>query len=478
MRSARVPLACGIAMLLVTGCTGDPEPAEPQNGEAEPSPPPTEFRGELPPGLEGEVLRHLHGEDADVHPMLDDGQGVRISPVDGAFLISSDGEDRHLLHDAATGETLWEGEAGFRGFASDADGDPVLLMADTDDVPFVLGPDGEQVWSADDPDDAYLDGLVVEQPDGWSEDEPEGAFTVSDTDGDELWSYDFELPEDTDGDDEDGSEEDGDGDTPDDEEDPPLGVPVAAWDDTVLLSDGETSLHAHSLDADEAGEELWSVTGEDEELGLPDTAAGAVPQILGRYTLPAEDEAADGEEDDGEAEEDGDELLLLRWAQPEAPSTLSAHDPATGETAWSLREPGTNPAAEPFAPSGATGSLYDEETGTLLLQQASGEASLIAVDLAEGEELWGLEDDDTAISPAFAFDGFVYGDQRGDDNGNPQLVLDAVTMDVVDDELSARVEAVTETGHAILVQDRQRFVVGPPPEDGEDEEPSPDDDPS
>lgn len=477
MRSSRVPLACGIAVLLVTGCTGDPEPPEPQGGEDQPSPPPTEFRGEMPPGLDGEILRHLHGEDADVHPMLDEG-GVRISPVEGAFLISSDGEDQHLLHDAATGEALWEGEAGFRGFASDSDGDPVLLMTDSDDVPFVLDPEGEQVWTAEDADEVYLDGRVVDQPDDWSAEEPGGAFTVSDTDGDELWSYDFEPPED------DGSaegSEDGDG----EEEDtgPPLGVPVAAWDDTVLLSDGDSALHAHSLDPDEAGEDLWSLTGQDEELDLPDTAVGAVPQILGQYDLPQNDDDEEAEEDgdndgNGDSAEDGaqdspdDGLLLLRWAQPEAPSTLSAHDLDTGETRWTLQEPGTNPAAEPFATAGATGSLFDEETGTLLLQQASGEASFIAVDLAEGDERWGLEDDDTAFSPAFAFDGLVYGDQRGEDTDNSQLVLDAVTMDVVDDELSVRVEAVTETGHAILVQDRQRFVHGPPPGEDTDEEAS------
>lgn len=485
MRSSRVPLACGIAVLLVTGCTGDPEPTEPQGGDAEPSPPPTEFRGEAPPGLDGEILRHLHGEDADVHPMLDDG-GVRISPVEGAFLISSDGEDQHLLHDAATGEALWEGEAGFRGFASDTDGDPVLLMADSDDVPFVLDPEGEQVWSAGDADQVYLDGRVVDHPDEWSAEEPGGTFTVSDTDGDELWSYDFEPVED-DGseDDAEGSDEgpeDGDGEGSGDEDpEPPLGVPVAAWEDTVLLSDGDSALRAHSLDSDEAGEDLWSVTGQDEELDLPDTAAGAVPQILGQYDLPGNENAEDPDDTDeaGDGGEDSDQqtaddgLLLLRWAQPEAPSILSAHDLDTGETRWTLQEPGTNPVAEPFATAGATGSLYDEETGTLLLQQASGEASFIAVDLAGGGERWGLEDDDTAISPAFAFDGLVYGDQRGDDTDNSQLVLDAVTMDVVDDELSARVEAVTESGHAILVQDRQRFVHGPPPgEDTDDEEAS------
>ena len=482
MRSSRVPLACGIAVLLVTGCTGEPEPPEPQGEEDEqPSPPPTEFQGEPPPGLDGEILRHLHGEDADVHPMLDDG-GVRISPVGGAFLISSDGEDQHLLHDAATGEALWEGEAGFRGFASDSDGGPVLLMADSDDVPFVLDPEGEQVWTAGDADEVYLDGRVVDYPDEWSAEEPGGAFTVSDTDGDELWSYDFEPAED-DGSEEDGQSEDGDGegsgeaseDGEGEEEDtePPLGVPVAAWDDTVLLSDGDSALQAYSLDPDEAGEDLWSVTGQDEELDLPDTAAGAVPQILGQYDLPEQEDAEETEDTDGNGDgaEDGgqntpdDGLLLLRWAQPEAPSTLSAHDLDTGETRWTLQEPGTNPAAEPFATAGATGSLYDDETGTLLLQQASGEASFIAVDLAQGEERWGLEDDDTSISPAFAHDGLVYGDQRGDGTDSSQLVLDALTMDVVDDELSARVEAVTESGHAILVQDRQRFVHGPPPEE-------------
>lgn len=479
MRSSRVPLACGIAVLLVTGCTGDPEPPEPPGGDEQPSPPPTEFRGEAPPGLDGEILRHLHGEDADVHPMLDDG-GVRISPVGGAFLISSDGEDQHLLHDAATGEALWEGEAGFRGFASDSDGDPVLLMADSDDVPFVLAPEGEQVWTAKDADEVYLDGRVVDYPDEWSAEEPGGAFTVSDTDGDELWSYDFEPPED-DGEDSDEGSEGGDGEEEDTE--PPLGVPVAAWDDTVLLSDGGPALHAYSLDADEDDEDLWSVTGQDGELDLPDTAAGAVPQILGQYDLPGSEEAeesdeADGTDGNGDGAEDGaqetadDGLLLLRWAQPEAPSVLSAHDLDTGETRWTLQEPGTNPAAEPFATADATGSLYDEESGTLLLQQASGEASFTAVDLAEGEERWGLEDDDTAISPAFAHDGLVYGDQRSEDTDGSQLVLDAVTMDLVDDELSARVEAVTDTGHAILVQDRQRFVHGPPPDEGTDEEAS------
>jgi hypothetical protein len=131
--------------LLVAGCTGDPEPPVPAPDQ-DPPPIPTEFEGEAPPGIEGEVLRHLHGDDADVHDILDDPQGVRISPVGGAFLISSGGEDRHLLHDAATGETLWEGAARFRGFDTDSEGAAVLLMTVEADTPFVRGADGAPGW--------------------------------------------------------------------------------------------------------------------------------------------------------------------------------------------------------------------------------------------------------------------------------------------------------------------------------------------
>ena len=190
MRSPCMPLAFGVAVLLMVGCTGDPEPSEEPAG-GEPDPLPTEFEGEPPPGLEGEVLRHLHGQGANVHDMLDDGQGVRISPVGGAFLISSDGQDRHLLHDAATGESLWEGEAGFRSFDTDLEGSPVLLMVGEEELPFVLSAEGEQLWSADEEDEVYLDGVVVRYPDEWSVDDHGGDFAVLDTDGEELWSYTF-----------------------------------------------------------------------------------------------------------------------------------------------------------------------------------------------------------------------------------------------------------------------------------------------
>lgn len=460
MRSSCMPLACGVAVLLMAGCTGGSEPTEvPTEGETAPLP--TEFEGEPPPGVEGEVLRSLHGEGADVHDMLDDGQGVRISPVGGAFLISSDGEDRHLLHDAATGEALWEGEAGFRGFDTDLEGSPVLLMAaGEEETPFVLSAEGEELWSSNGgEDEVYLDGVVVRYPDEWSVNEPDGDFAVLDADGAELWSYTFaSAEEDPEGDGD--SDEEADTESEEDEdEEQPFGVPVAAWDETVLLSDGASALHAYSLDADEPGTELWTVDGGDGSMELPEPVAQSEPQVLGHYTLPPED--AEGEE-----EETADTALLLRWTQPEGPSTLSAHDPAEGDLLWTLEEPGTNPPPGRFADAGAAGSLHDAETGTMILPQASGQATAIAVSLTDGEVLWGLEDEDGAISPAFAFGGLFYGDQRTNEGTeDSQIVLDALTMDVVEDDLTARVEAVTDTGHAILVQDRQRFVHGPPPDE-------------
>lgn len=467
MRSPCMPLAFGVAVLLMVGCTGDPEPSEEPAG-GEPDPLPTEFEGEPPPGLEGEVLRHLHGQGANVHDMLDDGQGVRISPVGGAFLISSDGQDRHLLHDAATGESLWEGEAGFRSFDTDLEGSPVLLMVGEEELPFVLSAEGEQLWSADEEDEVYLDGVVVRYPDEWSVDDPGGDFAVLDTDGEELWSYTFAPDEEAEDSDEGGEGDEGDEEAEeveDSEEEPSFGVPVAAWDRTVLLSDGVSTLYAYSLDADEPGEKLWTVDGADEPMELPASAAQSTPQVLGNYTLPTEDE--EGEEGSAET------ALLLRWAQPEGPSTLSAHDPTDGGLLWTLEEPGTNPSPEPFvdADVGIAGSLHDAETGTLILPQASGQATAIALSLTDGEVLWGLEDEEGAISPAFAFNGLFYGDQRtGEGTEDTQIVLDALTMDVVEEDLTTRVEAVTDTGYAILVQDRQRFVHGPPP--GQEEEPS------
>lgn len=502
MRSSRVPqaLTCGLVALLVAGCTGDPEPPVPAPDQ-DPPPIPTEFEGEAPPGIEGEVLRHLHGDDADVHDILDDPLGVRISPVGGAFLISSGGEDRHLLHDAATGAALWEGEARFRGFDTDSEGAPVLLMTGEDDTPFVLGADGENVWEPAEEGDLYLDGVAVRRPAEWAPEEPHGDFSVLDTDGDELWSYTFEPepePEEEGGEDtgEESAYEDGDEDAETDEDaeaeeetggDPErFGVPVAVWGETVLLDSGDSVLRAHSLDPDEAGEHLWSVAATDEELDLTGTAPIPVPQVLGVFTTPlpeAEDEAEDETEDeengaggaDEAVDEDAPQTVLLRWTRPEAPSVLTAHGADDGELLWTLPEAGTNPVSRHFDEAGAPGLLYDGDTGTLLLPQASGAATMVAVDLVEGEVRWGLEEDDGSISPAFAHAGLVYGDSRSNEDGDHQLVLDAETMDVVGDDLSAYVEAVTDTGHAILVQERQRFVYGPTPEDEDPSDEAPED---
>ncbi|MGW5875149.1 outer membrane protein assembly factor BamB family protein [Nocardiopsis terrae] len=488
MRSSRVPqaLTCGLAVLLVAGCTEDPEPPAPAP-EEEPSPVPTAFAGEAPPGIEGDVLRYLHGDGAEVHDILDDPLGVRISPVGGAFLISSGGEDRHLLHDAATGETLWEGQARFRGFDIDSEGETVLLMADGEDAPFALGADGETRWEPDAPGDAYLDGVAVRRPAEWSTEEPYGDYSVLDTDGGELWSYTFEPePEEDEGDPESeeapedtGAEEDTGTEEPEEDADEAgeepgrLGVPVAAWDDTVLLDSGDSALHAHSLDPEEAGERLWSASAGDEELDLPATAPVSVPQVLGVFRTPVP-EGEEAEEEDGEEDGAGPDVVLLRWAQPEAPSILSAHDAADGTPLWTLEEAGTNPVSRKFDEAGAPGSLYDTDTATLLLPQASGEATFVAVDLVAGEVRWGLEEEAGSISPAFAHGGLIYGDLRSNEEGDPQLVLDAETMDVVGEDLSAYVEAVTDTGHAILVQDRQRFVFGPEPEPEEENSEVPD----
>lgn len=474
MRSSRVPqaLTCGLVVLMVAGCTDDPEPPE-SPAEQETAPIPSEFDGEPPPGIEGEVLRHLHGEDAGVHEILDDPMGVRISPVGGAFLISSGGEDRHLLHDAATGDLLWEGEARFRGFDVDTEGDPVLALSDTDDRPFVLDARGQTLWEPAEEGDRYLDGLAVRRPSEWSAEEPDGDYTVLDVDGEELWTYTLEPEpdEEDEGADEDTGEsgESGDEETEAEPVDP-LGVPVSAWDDTILLEDAESGLHAYSVDTEEAGEHLWSLDTENEDLDLSN-APVSVPEVLGLYEVPdPEARETGGEETD---EEDADEqtpeeeptkdVMLLRWAQPEAPSTLSAHDVDDGDVLWTLREPGANPVSGLFDEAGAPGGLYDSDTATLLLSQASGGAPMVAVDLVGGEIRWGLEDEAGAISPAFAHAGFVYGDNRSNEDGDNQLVLEAETMDVVADELDAHVEAVTDTGHAILVQGRQRFVYGPGP---------------
>src|SRR5690606_41920740 len=60
----------------------------------------------------------------------------------------------------------------------------------------------------------------------------------------------------------------------------------------------------------------------------------------------------------------------------------------------------------------------------LLLPQASGDAPLIAVDVADGEELWEFREDEAALSPAFAAGGYVYGAARGADDAASSQVVD------------------------------------------------------
>ncbi|MDT0328127.1 outer membrane protein assembly factor BamB family protein [Nocardiopsis lambiniae] len=464
MRSSRVPqaLTCGLAALLATSCSGDPAPPAPEP-EAEPAPIPTAFEGQSPPGIEGEVLRFLHGDEADAHAVFADPLGVRISSVGDAFLISSGGADQHLLQEAATGADLWEGEARFRGFGTDVDGAPVLLMSDLDGSPFVLDAEGATLWEPAVEGDLYLGGVGVRRPEEWSPEEAHGEYTVLAADGTELWTYDFAAPEEPEEEDAEADEDAdrADEEEPEDTEEPPaLGVPVAAWADTVLLASGDSTLHARSLDPDDPGAELWDVdAGEDEDLGLSASGSLPEPSVLGLFPLP--------EPEEGPEEDAPEHALVIRWSGTEAPSVLSAHDPADGDLLWTLEEPGPNPVGGPFDPAGPAGGLYDTATGTFLLPQASGAATAVAIDLAAGEVRWGLEEEGGAFSPAFTHAGYVYGAARGGENDS-QVVLDALDMNVVADDLSAHVEAVTAGGHAILVQDRQRFVYGPPPQDDED----------
>src|SRR5699024_10418738 len=132
-----------------------------------------------------------------------------------------------------------------------------------------------------------------------------------------------------------------------------------------------------------------------------------------------------------------------------------------------------NPSPAPFvdADAGIAGTLHDAETGTLIPPPASGQATAIALSLTDGAALSAVQAGAAASSPALAFKGPLYGDQRtGHGTEETQIVLHARTVDVVEEDVATRVEAVTDTGYAILVQDRQRFVHGPPP--GQEEEPS------
>ncbi len=480
----RTPLALAAGMGLLAGTACTEEPAEPPQ-EGSPQPLPTAYDGEPPPGVSGEPLRFLHGPGSGGPKILDDEMGVRIAPVGDALLISSNSKEQHVLQNASDGTALWEGDQRVEWFGTDRGGSETLILSsqDGDDVTTTVVDDsGETIWSGSDPRDLYVNGVVVRRPQEWSADDPYGDFAIMDTDGEEIWGFTFEQPPEETEESEDTPDTDAPGADPGQDPDPDperMGVPVRARGNVLLLDDGSGLLQARDLSGEDIGELLWSIAGDD-----PDLAGGASvprprPQVVGFYELPDPDEDATADEGspqngqeagEGEAEEETGtrQTALVRWSLPEDPSLLSLHDLRGGDMIWSVTEPGANPGGTAFDPAPLTGAVYDSATRTLLLPQASGETPMIAVDLVDGELLWEFEDDtERAISPMFAVDGYVYGDSRGtDDSESAQVVLDAESKDVVADDLDSYVEAVTRDGHALVVQDRQRFVF-PPAENAE-----------
>lgn len=471
MRSGRrgsLALVTGVALLFAAACTQAPPPEPP----AEPQPPPSSYTGEAPPGLAPEPLRFLHGARKPGQEILNDPRGVRVQAVGDAFLISSNSEERHLLQAAADGRTLWEGSSLVERFALDGTGADVFEVSTGDgdaNVRTVLDQTGERVWSGSDPRESYLNGLVVRFPSDWTASEPHGGFVVSDPGGGAEWAYEFTEPSPESGNGNGAGEDSGDsGASKEDREAAAghMGVPVAARGDVVLLNDGAGLLQARDLT--DQGALLWSASGGDAE--LDDAALSRPrPRLVGFYGLPAGPE----EEPDGtpSPEDSGPpaaprETALVRWVSPEQPSVLTLHDLRDGALLWSLREPGTNPAGGEFGTAPAAGVVWDSATGTLLLPQTGGPAPVIAVDLATGTLRWQFEEqEERSIVPRFALAGYVYGDSRTDDGGS-QVVLAAESKDLVADDLPGYVEAVTSGGHALVVQDRQRFVFAPqtPPE--------------
>ncbi|RCV57279.1 hypothetical protein [Marinitenerispora sediminis] len=488
MRGWRTPLVRtgGFVLLLaVTACTGG-APAEP--APASPHPVPTVFTGAVPPGLGAEPVRVLHGAGGEGPDILDDPMGVRIQSVGDAFLISSNSEERHLLQRASDGAALWESDQRVEGFPSDRGGADVLAVTARDGdrtTVAVVAADGETVWSGSDPRDVYVDGWVVHRPSGWSADDPYGEFVVRGTGGGTAWSFVFEEPPDE----EDAPEAADDG----AEADPGrMGAPVGARGDVLLLDDGAGLLQARDLGAD--GDLLWSASADDPDISGGRALPQPRPHLVGFYDLsetgpgPAdgtgsggphptrapEDAETGGEPEggrpnagasapgEGAGPAGGRATALVRWGVPEAPSRLSLHDLRTGDVLWSLREPGANPVDRAFDTERLPGTVYDRTTGTLLVPQRSGETPMIAVDLAAGEIRWQFDGGaERAISPTFALAGYVYGDSRGAEDGDVQVVLEAATKEVVPGASTGYVEAVTDDGYALVVQDRQRFVFPP-----------------
>ncbi|MDA0567014.1 hypothetical protein LG943_22235 [Streptomonospora sp. S1-112] len=512
------PALAAAAVLLAAACTpGEP----PERPEGSPTPLPTDFEGEVPPGVGGEPLRHLHGPGADAPDILGDELGVRIDSLGEAFLISSNSEEWHLLMDPETGEALWQGRRRIERFSVAGDGSEVLVLTGDRGRTSVVDDTGRTVWRGTQGREEFVGGTVVRRPLRWSPGDPYGEYTVLDTEGRELWDYTFEPPpEGGDGGGEGADAEDPDaegsgdpdsgGEDPGEDDPDRLGVPVAARDGVLLLDDGAGLLQARGLGAgdegggDGAGDLLWYVDGQHPDLAGAAPGQRPRPQVVGGFDLPADAEGDGGTEspeptatgDPATGEPTGEDTdasaspapgsgpsgsadpsasdggsarptVLVRWSLPEDPSVLSLHDLRTGEILWSLPEPGANPAADPYAPAPLGGALYDDSTRTLLLPQASGATPLIAVDLAAGEIRWEFEDDaERAITPAFALGGYVYGDSSAaDDPTTAQVVLEAETKDVAAEGLDAYVEAATAGGYSIVVSGRQRFVfppAGPP----------------
>ncbi|MFC7743815.1 hypothetical protein ACFQXA_26815 [Nocardiopsis composta] len=366
-------------------------------------------------------------------------------------------------------------------------GPPVLRFGGTGDAGgTVLDDGGEVLWEGGDRE-VYLSGLVVRRPEGWTPDDPYGGFEVEAPDGGRLWEFDFAEP------------------------DGPAGprrtgrtarrrataTPTRCRRASPTRSaTGCRSARpaARSCSTTAPGCSRPAPPGRTRRRGRrrPRTRRPAVELRRGRPRAARRGHAAppppadprgvpdprrggrggrlpaEGAEDAGDGGDAAPErdAVLVRWSLPEEPSLLAMHDARTGEIAWTLPEPGANPAPGDFAPLPAAGGRFDSATGTLLLPQASGDVPLIAVDVADGEELWEFREDEAALSPAFAAGGYVYGDARGaDDADSSQVVLEAATMDVAADGLDSYVEAVTDDGYAIVVHQRQRFVFAPAPDD-------------
>ncbi|GAB3478522.1 hypothetical protein [Nocardiopsis coralliicola] len=509
MPTVRAAAPVVAAVLLAAGCSG------PEAGGDDPSPQPlpTAFGGEAPPGVGTEVVRYLHGPGAEAPDIVSDERGIRITAFGSAFLISANSAERHAVQRAADGDVLWEGELRVDGFLPPPEpgGPPELRLSGEGGAGLVVGDDGEVRWEGASARDDYVAGLSVTRPEGWSPEEPHGEFTVDPGDGADPWTFAFTPPEDGG----DGGSGGGEAPSPSPDPDDPaqqvpeaapdpdrMGVPVGAGSGVVLLDDGAGLLQARATGAgatggEEPGTELWNYTGDDPDLLGEGAIPRARPEVVGVYRVPEEpgaDAAADrstgspepaadesaeesgspgadapsgGADGDGSGDESagGSDAVLLRWSRPEEPSLLSLHDLETGDIRWTLAEPGANPGEPDFALRPLPGTVFDPETGTLLVPQAGGATPMIAVDTATGAQLWEFGgDDERAMTPVFAAAGQVYADARGpEDDGTAQVVFDAPTKDVRSDGLDAYVEAISSDGYAIVAADRQRFVFAPPP---------------